>query len=491
MFKGIFLHGISKVLLVLSSYAIHFFLGKALSPAEYGIVGTLVTLLDFDYLFLDNGVRQALSRGISRDCYDKKDLVTKGMLFQGVMIAIVFAINFLGAPAIAKILNDESLTQYIRYAAFILPFTGFYIVALGVFNGFRMFGTEAGIVSLYPLLKLAVIPFVAFVFADPILGTEAGFFLAGLVVCIVAVALLVRNRALYRSGGKKIGIGEYVKSAVSYSLLFSIGSIIVNMDTLFVKAITADNTVVGYYTGASTFSKVPYHLLTAVFLVILPIVSRYRAQGEQEKAKNTIRDVISVILALVFPVVSILCGSGGAALSSFYQPEYAVAGPTLSLLALGIFCLGMMMVFSMIISSSGGEKFTASMAIGLAVIYFGLSIVLTKSLSIVGMAASTLICSAIAMTISGAVVIRIFGNVFRKKHLYLLLINVALYGITRGLFAFLPRVNLLYLGLIYLGLYGMVIGVMLFCKLLSLAQIKKIVGKRNSTEQAVRSQKEN
>ena len=419
-------------------------------------------------------------------------MIRKGLFFQSVMIVLVFVVNFFGASGIAHILNDAELTKYVRYTAFIIPFTGLYIVALGVFNGFRMFQVEAGIVSVYPLLKLSVIPLVAFVFADPILGTEAGFFLAALVVCMVAMVLLWRHRRLYQGGGEKIGLKAYAKSTLSYSLLFSVGSIIVNMDTLFVKAITADNQLVGFYTGASTFSKVPYHLMTAFFLVVLPVVSRYRAQGEHKKAASAIRAVISVVLALVLPIVAILCGSSSAVLQSFYRLEYAVAGPTLSLLALGVFCLGLLMIFCMIVSATGRERFTALLAIGLAVLYFGLAIFLTKAYSIIGMAGATLISSVAALFIVAGMVVRLFGNVFEKKHLYLLLVNLVLFGATRALFAILPKMGLAMLALIYLVLYGLCLLILVFCKLLEIEQIKGIVHrKKTSPEQEGTSQKEN
>lgn len=80
---------------MLSSYAIHFFLGKALSPAEYGVVGTIITILDFDYLFLNNGVRQSISKALAGGAYDKRDVVKKGIFFQLLMVALVFGINFL------------------------------------------------------------------------------------------------------------------------------------------------------------------------------------------------------------------------------------------------------------------------------------------------------------------------------------------------------------------------------------------------------------
>lgn len=258
MFKGVLWHTIGKILFLLSSYAIHFFLGKALSPAEYGVVGTIITILDFDYLFLNNGVRQSISKALAGGAYDKRDVVKKGIFFQLLMVALVFGINFFGAPAIASLLGDESLAGYIRYAAFIIPFTGIYFAGLGVFNGMQAFSLEAGIISVYPILKLAVIPLVAFVFTDPVVGTEAGFFFAAAAICGVTVWFLIRRRACYQPGGKKINFWKYAKNALSYSLLFSIVSVIMNMDTLIVKAVTSSDTLVGYYTGAVTFSKVPY-----------------------------------------------------------------------------------------------------------------------------------------------------------------------------------------------------------------------------------------
>ena len=83
-------------------------------------------------------------------------------------------------------------------------------------------------------------------------------------------------------------------------------------------------------------------------------------------------------------------------------------------------------------------------------------------------------------------------NVFEKKHLYLLLVNLVLFGATRALFAILPKMGLAMLALIYLVLYGLCLLILVFCKLLEIEQIKGIVHrKKTSPEQEGTSQKEN
>ncbi len=468
---------------MLSSYAIHFFLGKALSPAEYGVVGTIITILDFDYLFLNNGVRQSISKALAGGAYDKRDVVKKGIFFQLLMVPLVFGINFFGAPAIASLLGDESLAGYIRYAAFIIPFTGIYFAGLGVFNGMQAFSLEAGIISVYSILKLAVIPLVAFVFADPVVGTEAGFFFAAAAICGVTVWFLIRRRACYQPGGEKINFWKYAKNALSYSLLFSIVSVIMNMDTLIVKAVTSSDTLVGYYTGAVTFSKVPYYLLAAFYLVVLPVIAQHYGKKQLEQARKIIGELLSVILALVLPIVAVLCASSGAVLSSFYTPQYAQAAGALSFLVVGIFFLGMTLVFCMIISAAEKERFTNWLAVILLVAHVVLSLLLMEKLSITGAALANFICTLAAMAVSGWYAIKLFGQFFHRKHYLLIAVCAVLFLAVLGLFSLLPRLSLPVLALVYLALYLAALGAMKIFGLFDLRNAISIVKKEKKADE--------
>ena len=96
MYKGIVFNVISSLLFVGSSYLMHFVLGYRMSPEQYGIMGSIITILDFEYLFLNNGVRQSISKEISKNKYVLHDLIVKCLLFQLLLIGILFSINFFG-----------------------------------------------------------------------------------------------------------------------------------------------------------------------------------------------------------------------------------------------------------------------------------------------------------------------------------------------------------------------------------------------------------
>lgn len=196
MYTGIILHILNKAAFVIGSYAMHFFLGRYLSEAQYGMVGTIITIINFEYIFFTDGVRQGMSRSISSLRYDEKHLIRVGLGFQLALIAVFFAGTCFGAPLIAGMLGDMDMIPYIRGVALLLPFTGIYSLALGILNGHKDFKAEAGIGMIYPVLKLSVIPFVMFVFQDAVFGMEAGFLFAGVLIMVISVPTATRGMAV-------------------------------------------------------------------------------------------------------------------------------------------------------------------------------------------------------------------------------------------------------------------------------------------------------
>lgn len=274
MYVGILWHIIAKIVFVFGSYLLHFYLGKNLTVEEYGIIGTIITIINFNYLFFSNGARQTVSKTIAQNVYDFQDIIKKGCVIQTVIVLIVFIANFKGAAAIASLLGDKKLIQYIKYAAWMIPFTGIYFLCLGILNGFKLFVSEAIIAIAYPLLKLSVIIFVESGFFSPIEGTITGFLIAVIIIAIISLHQVYINKKLYIKKDRSVSYKNFLKTTLSYSVLFSVISLIMNSGTLILKSISQNNTLVGYYTGCTTFGQVPYFLLTAIYLVILPVITK-------------------------------------------------------------------------------------------------------------------------------------------------------------------------------------------------------------------------
>lgn len=441
MYTGIILHILNKAAFVIGSYAMHFFLGRYLSEAQYGMVGTIITIINFEYIFFTDGVRQGMSRSISSLRYDEKHLIRVGLGFQLALIAVFFAGTCFGAPLIAGMLGDMDMIPYIRGVALLLPFTGIYSLALGILNGHKDFKAEAGIGMIYPVLKLSVIPFVMFVFQDAVFGMEAGFLFAGVLIMVISVIQVFRKRSAFYTFPEKIKVREYVLVAMNYLLLFCVSTVIMNLDTLILKSVSGDNTLVGYYTGVASFAKIPYFLLTAFYTVALPLITRHYEAGEIREAGEEIGSLLDLILVLILPAVTVISAAAGHILALFYKPSYRAGGNALSLLIFGTSFLGMTLVFAMILSAASRKKIIAWISAGMLVMEIILCPLLTSVLSLTGTALATFVTAGAGMLVSAYFTASVYGNFWQKKHTQVLLMNLAAYALFFILFRYLQVTN--------------------------------------------------
>ncbi|MDD7147743.1 MAG: oligosaccharide flippase family protein [Lachnospiraceae bacterium] len=441
MYTGIILHILNKAAFVIGSYAMHFFLGRYLSEAQYGMVGTIITIINFEYIFFTDGVRQGMSRSISSLRYDEKHLIRVGLGFQLALIAVFFAGTCFGAPLIAGMLGDMDMVPYIRGVAFLLPFTGIYSLTLGILNGHKDFKAEAGIGMIYPVLKLSVIPFVMFVFHDAVFGMEAGFLFAGVLIMVISVIQVLKKRSAFYTFSEKIKVREYVLVAMNYLLLFCVSTVIMNLDTLILKSVSGNNTLVGYYTGVASFAKIPYFLLTAFYTVALPLITRHYEAGEIREASEEIGSLLDLILALILPAVTVISAAAGHVLALFYKPSYRAGGNALSLLIFGTSFLGMALVFAMILSAASRKKIIAWISAGMLVMEIILCPLLTSVLSLTGTALATFVTAGAGMLVSAYFTASVYGNFWQKKHTQVLLMNLAAYALFFVLFRYLQFAN--------------------------------------------------
>ena len=430
MYLGIALHLLSKISFVIGSYAMHFFLGRYLSEAEYGIIGTILTVMNFEYIFFTDGMRQGMAKAISMGKYEEKDVIRKGILFQMGIVLFFFVGTYAGAPGIAGLLGDAALIPYIRNLAFLLPFTGLYSLMLGILNGHKAFKEEAGAGIIYPVLKLSVIPAVLFCFRDAIFGTQMGFLFAAVFISMISSFFVWRIRGQFHcTAEEKMPGMEYVKTATSYLLLFGASTFMMNLDTLILKRVSSDNEIVGYYTGVVNFAKIPYYLLTAFYTVVLPVVTGNYVQGRIEEARNRIADVLSLILCFILPIITVVSAASGQILTIFYRPSYQRGTNALTCLIFAIMFLGMTLIFSMILSAADKKMLITVNSLGMLILQAVLCVVLTMKYSLTGTAVATFLAAGVGMIVSGIATGKIFGMFWQKKHTLLLLMNLAAYAI--------------------------------------------------------------
>lgn len=485
MYRGLVFNLIYNLLFVLTGYIMHFFLGSVMTPAEYGIIGTIITILDFEYLFLNNGVRQSLSKELSKNKYNIQDLLAKSLFFQIILIAVMFSINYFGAPLFSTILNDDSLSIYLKFVAFIIPVNGLYVLALGINDGTKHFVSSAWIGIFYAIAKLSVIPFVLFVFNDdPVKGTISGFLFAITIALIVGVVtLLLNKRDLKKEYKEKIVLKSYIHDTLNFSVFFIIVSVVLSVDTLVVKSIVTDKDMAGFYTGAVNFSKVSYFLLSAFFTIILPTATGYYVFKRYDDLKLTIKKMLMIITAFILPITVVISASSGTLLTVFYDPKYAAASLTLSILAFSHFFIGVTVMINMIISATNEKRFSSYLALAMLVADIILCITLTTHFGIVGTAISSILCTFVAMLISALYMKKRLFNILDKDIIKLISANLILWLMVYILFSYISVPNIIWLGCIYVLIYLVTIGLFfvsgLLKKELLLSFLKKGTSKQS------------
>lgn len=473
MLKGLFLHSAAKVIFVLCTYIIHLYLGKTLSSSEYGVIGVVLSVITLNYNFLSNGARQSVAKNLALKVYDERDLVNKSIITQGIISIILMLLNWALAGTMAQYLNASSMAYYIKVSALMIPFTGFYFIFVGIVNGLKLFVTEAAIVSIYPILRVTVIPYVKFVFSDSALGTVAGFFTAAFICCIIGafifIVKIIRNLKI---NSNKITLISFFKSMGSYLSFFTCVTLLLNVDMLFVNAFVQDADSIGYYTGAVNFAKVSYYLLSAFYIVVLPVVTTYYSVGKIHLAQKKINTLLNTILLVILPVVTIVGASAGNLLASFYKPEYRVADNTALLLMISQFLIGLFVVCNMCITATQEKLFSAILALITVILDCTLCYFLIPLFGILGAAQASAISGLFGFFITFYKLNKIYGRFYDLTSVKLIICNVIYFANIKIISSLWKIENLVLLFIYYIIAYILFI---FLIQVLKVINIKKLL----------------
>ena len=481
MRRGLVLNLISNIMFFVSGYALHFFLGNSMPPAAYGIVGTILTVLDFEYMFVSNGARQSLASQISRQRYDPIDVIKKTIAFQCIVIACFFALNFFGAPLFADVFGDASLDRYFKVAGLLIIVNGFQVILLGINDGLQRFGTSALLSTFYPIAKLGVIPLIIFIFRDdPVLGVEVGFILAVLATILLGCMLLILSHAPLKNRlSDRISFGEVARYTLGFSFFFIMVSLVLSVDTLVVKAAVRPADMAGYYTGAMNFGKIAYYLLQAFSTVILPVAAQLVGAGKSQEALRRIQELMLLACVFILPIAVVISASSADLLSAFYTEDFAVAAPALSCLALSNFFMGMTVIANMVLNSVKASRFSDGLSIVSLIVVIPVFVLAAWFGGITAIAVASAICTGVVMILSLMRVCQQIGHVLTCRAWIVIGINAVLWLTVHIGFSAVRIGNLLLLAVLYMAIYAMYIAVLLAFRVVRLPKLNEMVRARD------------
>ena len=397
---------------VASGYAIHISLGRLLGPAEYGIYAVVISLMTMVNLILTTGIPQAVAKYVAHDNSDAVAIKKTALKMQAAFSLVIFAIYFFMAGQIALLLNDASLTPFIRVSALIVPGYAVYSILIGYLNGLREYRKQAVTGTCYSIFKVLFI-LTPVLIGYAVMGAIAGFIfapIAGLLVGLYFTRLTgsAPQETIQASG---VTARQIVDFAVPIMLFSVATNLIIGVDLFFVKAYLTDYDA-GVYAAASMISKVPFYMIGAMYVALFPAISHTTAMNDVAKTRKYIRDSLKYSLMALVPTVLVVSALSGRLIAFLYSGEYVGGGQALGILIIGIGFYSLFFLFTTILNGSGMPRVSLVMSVVVLGLDVLLNFVLVPEYQIIGAAVATSAACFVGMVMAGVYVWRRFYRTY-------------------------------------------------------------------------------
>jgi len=456
MAKGTFYLIIANAVFALVGYIIHFWLGRYLGPAEYGVFGVVIYLMTTVNMFITSGFPQSASKYIAEDYSRAGSIVRDANKVQLVFCAILFGLYFGLSGVIAGLFDDSSLIPYIRISALAIPvYALFSIYSAGYLNGLRRFGRQALASIGDSIIKLAA------VFGLVLLGLGVGGAIAGYIIAAIAGFVLAwKFLNPVKKSTSDFGWKKLVEFGIPATLFAATFFLLMNIDLFAVKAIGGGEAETGYYTSATTISRVPYFLFSGLAMTLLPSISRSTSSGNTELTRSYIRQSMRYMLMALIPVVLLISATSTDLLTLVYSSLYVEAAGALSILVFGLGLLSVFFVLANVIMGSGRPKVTLGMALPMIGVDIALNTFLIPRYGLVGASWATTITGFLGMCAAVAYVLWRFKALVSLKSLG----RICLSSVVVYLIGLQVSVSPSLLPLVYIGLLILYAGILLLTK---------------------------
>jgi len=280
--KDNFILFISIFILNLFGYLFHFYVGRKLGPEDYGIFGSLLSLIYFiavPMLAIQTSITEFVSgfkskREFSKIAYLLRKSMRK-MLILGIIVLIIF---FALIPLISSFLKiDDFLPLFVL--GFFLFFSFLIPIARGVLQGmqkFKLLGISFISEGIFKLVSGILLVSIGF----GVSGAIGGFTIAYLLAFILTIYFLSKYFKIKPESFKSDEVYKFAFPVLI--MLFSLTGIF-TIDLVLVKHFF-DEINAGYYAALSLLGKVIFFGTMSISMVMFPKVAEsYAANSEYKR----------------------------------------------------------------------------------------------------------------------------------------------------------------------------------------------------------------
>ena len=309
LIRDSFLFFSASMILNLAGFFYHFYMGRVLGPAEYGILGAMLSLLYVILVFftvVQTSVANVTARLYAKHTVSKVAyLLRNGSLWFAAGGGIGFLFYLFTSffiPGLTKI----PLWTYLSLSLAI-PFIFLLPVGRGILQGMQNF-KHLSVNLIAEGIGKVVVGILLVAIGWGVTGAVLGIvfsFISAFAIAIISLRCLLRQRA----DAFALHLSDYFSSSVLASLL--ILTLMYSIDVLLVRSYF-DSVQAGYYASASLMGKIVFFASLAITTVMFPKATALHASGKESK------HILNKSLVLVFILIA------GALFSTIIFPRFIV-----------------------------------------------------------------------------------------------------------------------------------------------------------------------
>jgi len=400
--KGTMYFLLANVAMLISTYTIHFWLGRSLSQELYGIYGIVFTFINITIISF-SGMQQSISKHIAENL-EKKDAIKAVSIKIQVIFSLILTISYIIISTFITLyfFEDASLLKYLWVSALVMPLYGISAVFGYYLNGTHKFKKQATQIGIFSFSKLFFTILLAYYFK--IMGVIIAFIIAAIFVVIYGYTQTKTTSPVREEFDYK----KLIRFALPITFFTLFFTLFMNLDLLFVKSILKDNVQTAYYTVAALIAKMPYSVLGALTLITLPSLSFSISNNLKERTSRIITQSLRFTFLILAPSSFIISSTSKELVTFIYPTIYTEAAPVLSILIFGVSFLILFFIISSIFNAASKPYLPLILIATLLPFLVISNFILINKLGILGGAISTTIFAFILLIWSSILIYKKF-----------------------------------------------------------------------------------
>ena len=355
------------------------YVSRVLGVANIGICGFVDGIINYFVLFSQLGIGSFGVREVAR-CKDDDErsrlfsnLFTMNLMTVALAVSVLIGVSFL-VPSL------EAYRPFLMIG--IIKIVAPLFLVEWFFQGMERFRY----ITIRSVIVRSLYVIAVFVFVHKQEDVRIYYLLTGLVVALNAVFNWNYSRKFRKLSFRDLTPAVYLMPVLVYGYYRILTSMYTTFNVVFLGFVS-DDVQVGYFTTATKLYAIIMAAFTAFTTVMVPRVSSMLSKGENRELQEIIDKVVSLLVALVVPIIIFCILNAGLIIRTVSGSGYEGAEIPFRIVIGLLLIIGLeQIVIQQCLMASGNTKLIFYVSSLGAVVGVGLNILLTPHLKSIGSA---------------------------------------------------------------------------------------------------------